>query len=283
MPLQQVGRRRLAAAGVVASLGLVAVGAGARGAAPHGSARDARAGIAVIGVLILIAVGSQAVTRATRAYLRALVIVAAVVVGLLLAGWALFTGLHLVPGTSRPGDHPGQSPPTVPAAHGDLHLHLSVPVVAIAATVAALLTAAAVALFASHRRRARAVATPKPDAVIYAALEAGDIALRDVEDPREAIIACYAAMEGVLAHVGIRRLVAETPSELLARTAVRHVAPEAAARLTELFLEARYSRHRLTSAARSEAQQALSRLRAAARADQEPARETPEEQLGRSR
>ena len=102
------------------------------------------------------------------------------------------------------------------------------------------------------------------------AVESGRLALRTVDDARAAIIACYVAMEGSLAERGAARSVADTPDELLARArASGLVRGTAAARLTALFYEARFSSHPLGRGQRDAAEQALDEL-AAALASAEP-------------
>ena len=96
------------------------------------------------------------------------------------------------------------------------------------------------------------------------AVESGRLALRTVDDARAAIIACYVAMETSLAERGAARAVADTPDELLARaTASGLVRGTAAARLTALFYEARFSSHPLGRGQRDAAEQALDELAAA--------------------
>jgi hypothetical protein len=93
------------------------------------------------------------------------------------------------------------------------------------------------------------------------AVESGRRALRQTDDARAAIIACYLAMEQHLASVGTGREVADTPDELLARAAERGlVRGDAAARLTGLFYEARFSSHPMPPGRRDEAEQALAEL-----------------------
>jgi hypothetical protein len=96
------------------------------------------------------------------------------------------------------------------------------------------------------------------------AVESGRSALRTVDDARAAIIACYVAMEASLAERGAARAVADTPDELLARaTTSGLVRGTAAARLTALFYEARFSSHPLGRGQRDAAEQALDELAAA--------------------
>jgi hypothetical protein len=96
------------------------------------------------------------------------------------------------------------------------------------------------------------------------AVESGRSALRTVDDARAAIIACYLAMERSLAERGTARTLADTPDELLRRaTASGLVRGTAAARLTALFYEARFSSHPLGRGERDAAEQALDELAAA--------------------
>jgi Domain of unknown function (DUF4129) len=95
------------------------------------------------------------------------------------------------------------------------------------------------------------------------AVESGRAALRELDDARAAIIACYLAMERSLAGAGAGRDIAETPDELLARAASAGlVRGEAAGRLTALFYEARFSSHPLPASSKAAAQRALSELAA---------------------
>jgi hypothetical protein len=78
-------------------------------------------------------------------------------------------------------------------------------------------------------------------------------------EPREAIIACYAAMEEALAAApGSAPQASDTPSEVLARAVGnRTISTGAAAALVDLFAEARFSRHTMTEGHRDDAEQAL--------------------------
>jgi hypothetical protein len=78
-------------------------------------------------------------------------------------------------------------------------------------------------------------------------------------EPREAIIACYAAMEQALAEApGAVPQASDTPSEVLARAVGnRTISTASAAALVDLFAEARFSRHTMTEDHRDEAEQAL--------------------------
>jgi len=78
---------------------------------------------------------------------------------------------------------------------------------------------------------------------------AAEVGLAEIGDlsrePREAIIACYAAMERELTHVpGAVPQDCDTPSEVLARAVDHHaLRADSASQLVELFEEARFSPH----------------------------------------
>ena len=94
-------------------------------------------------------------------------------------------------------------------------------------------------------------------------VESGRSALRAIDEARAAIIACYVAMEASLDEHGAARTIADTPDELLTRaTAMGIVHGTAAARLTALFYEARFSSHPLDRGHREAAGQALAELAA---------------------
>lgn len=78
-------------------------------------------------------------------------------------------------------------------------------------------------------------------------------------DPRQAIIACYAAMEGELANVpGAAPQDCDTPTEVLARAVHRHaLRVENASNLVNLFAEARFSPHVMNEGHRDEAVRTL--------------------------
>jgi hypothetical protein len=85
--------------------------------------------------------------------------------------------------------------------------------------------------------------------------EVGDLS----REPREAIIACYAAMESALAEApGAAPQASDTPTEVLARAVgKRALSAGNASTLVELFTEARFSRHVMTEQHRDVAEQAL--------------------------
>jgi len=110
-------------------------------------------------------------------------------------------------------------------------------------------------------------ASPADPARAASAIDSGRHAIREVDDARAAIIACYRAMEDSLARAGAARGAAETPDELLARvstvgSAVSMVSAAPAATLTALFYEARFSTHPMPASRRDAAVRALDELAA---------------------
>jgi hypothetical protein len=124
-------------------------------------------------------------------------------------------------------------------------------------------------------RRARAPVPAGPIATdaesLREAISEGAAALRAgaFDDARQAIIACYVAMERSLADRGAARNEADTPDELLSRaTEAGIIHGAAAARLTVLFYEARFSSHPLGDDQHHQARLALDEI--AASLDQGP-------------
>jgi hypothetical protein len=105
-----------------------------------------------------------------------------------------------------------------------------------------------------------------PVLTLAAELEAAiDDAIDDVRaetDPRRAVIKAYARMEAILAAHGLPRREAEAPYEFLARAlAAVSASGASAARLTDLYEEARFSTHAIPPALREEAIAALTAVR----------------------
>lgn len=93
------------------------------------------------------------------------------------------------------------------------------------------------------------------------AVAAGSEALAYQGDAREAVIACYAAMEDALSADGNGRHETDTPEDFLRRVTGAHLIPaEPARRLTELFREARFSRHPIEEDKREQARDALAAI-----------------------
>ncbi|HVE99084.1 MAG TPA: DUF4129 domain-containing protein [Mycobacteriales bacterium] len=81
-------------------------------------------------------------------------------------------------------------------------------------------------------------------------------------EPAEVIVACYLAMLDAIAAHGVARRAHETPTELLDRVLAEYdVPPAALATLTDLYREARYSRHRIDAGMRTDARAALAAIR----------------------
>jgi hypothetical protein len=94
------------------------------------------------------------------------------------------------------------------------------------------------------------------------ALAAAGGALTTATDPRQAIIACYAALEHGFAVAGSAPVPADTPAEVLARAASAGLVRSGSAELlTGLFRRARYSAQPMTPADSGAAASALARMR----------------------
>jgi hypothetical protein len=190
---------------------------------------------------------------------------------------ATLIGLHLHLFTSVPKTPGAPVPPAAkpsrralrPGSAGGPAFHIPVAALLYALLIVVLL--AGVALSIWWARRLRPSIGSREDAFIAhdsedlrEAVESGRSALRTVDDARAAIIACYVAMENSLAERGAARAVADTPDELLARARQSGIVRgTAAARLTALFYEARFSSHLLDHRQRDAAEQALDELAAA--------------------
>lgn len=97
------------------------------------------------------------------------------------------------------------------------------------------------------------------------AVEAGRQAVLDraADNPREAIVACFVAMEHALAGRGdaLAPQISDTPSEVLERGIQRASLPAAASRsLLRLFREAQFSAHPMTERDRMDADECLGEL-----------------------
>ncbi|HEU4362956.1 MAG TPA: DUF4129 domain-containing protein [Mycobacterium sp.] len=168
------------------------------------------------------------------------------------------------PATSRPAPVAGTPRPDwlQQQPGGDAFGYL-----AAAAVVMLVLIIAGTALTAGARRKG--LAPPGlPDVRLRPAgtaagpealVRATELGLAEVDnpgrEPREAIIGCYAVMEGELARVPeAAPQDCDTPTEVLARAVEHHALPAAnAAQLVNLFTEARFSPHLMTEAHRQDA------------------------------
>ena len=178
--------------------------------------------------------------------------------------------------TSTPTPTPGGGPPAggsapappapEPSAPGPVFWYLMIAMTALLVVV----LVGTIVLRVRNRRRASGDITPGstvsqpetpsgPGSLALAAerglAEVGDLS----REPRDAIIACYAAMEHALANApGAAPQESDTPSEVLAR-AVEHEAIHAgsATELVTLFAEARFSTHVMNEGHREAAERAL--------------------------
>jgi hypothetical protein len=152
------------------------------------------------------------------------------------------------------------SPSEQKAPRGDAVPFDWVPVAVVGGLTAAGLGTAMLLLL---RRRVPKKRLPEPPAEALAlALDASLDDLHEEPDPRRAVIAAYARMEGALAASGLARKQAEAPREYLERTLPGLGASAGSARrLTALFERAKFSPHRIDAAMKEEAIAALTALR----------------------
>ena len=204
--------------------------------------------------------------------------------GMIAVGVTILVGLHLhvfnlKPSKPRnPPPHKLKLPSPRPLGpQGSSTFHLPLAFLLYGLLVVVLVAAIVLSLWwarrfqsAGHARKDDFIAEDSED--LREAVESGRSALLNIDDARAAIIACYLAMEASLAERGTARAIADTPDELLARArATGIVRGTAAARLTALFYEARFSSHPLDHRQRDAAQQALDELAVAlAQTEAEP-------------
>ena len=202
--------------------------------------------------------------RRSLTWRMVLIAVGVIIAWLLLL--ALMSRLNVQLGIEQPPSDAGTPPPGVPRSATEQPEQPESP----SSGVFSLLAGAAVLLMMlvfvgaviAGRRRRRAPAslvssgdeyrppTPAdgPDSLARAAelglAEIGDLS----REPREAIIACYAAMERELGNAPeVVPRESDTPSEVLARAVEHHaLRADSATELVDLFEEARFSRHVMT-------------------------------------
>jgi hypothetical protein len=211
--------------------------------------------------------------NATAAKLRA-VLIFVLSTGMIAVAATVLAGLHLhlfTPLARRPRAQ-GQPLPSprlrLPSAGPSRSATIHIPWAAVLYTLLVVVLLAGVVISIWWARRFRTPGGPAADGFIAEdsadlreAVESGRSALRAIDDARAAIIACYVAMENRLAERGTTRAIADTPDELLARaTRSGVVRGTAAARLTALFYEARFSSHPLGREERDAAERALDEL-----------------------
>jgi Domain of unknown function (DUF4129) len=165
-------------------------------------------------------------------------------------------------GVPRPGD-----PSAIPDVAARDPQFAVVPVL----IVCALLALAAFAYWYAQGRDTPLFSRRKDAAQDLAdALDESLDALRAEPDPRRAVIAAYARLERVLGAHGFPRRADETPEEYLGRILEGlRVQPQSIRRLTDLFTEAKFSRHVVDSAMKEDAIDALSTVRDELRARRE--------------
>jgi uncharacterized protein DUF4129 len=205
-------------------------------------------------------------------------VAAAVVIGWLLL-FALLSRIDAHLGVDAPPPDAGDPPPDTPQPPAepadDVQPSSNIFSLLAFSTVLLMMAVFVGAVIAGRRQRRRrqptqaasdgepaAAATSAPDPLARAAevglAEAGDLS----REPREAIIACYAAMERELTHVpGAVPQDCDTPSEVLARAVDnRALRADSATELVELFEEARFSPHVMSEAHRDAAVSVLERV-----------------------
>ncbi len=99
------------------------------------------------------------------------------------------------------------------------------------------------------------------------ATAAGPAGVRAQGDPRNAVVACWVALEDGVSRAGLEPSPAETSVDLATRVLARwRVDPVAVTALADLYREARFSRHPVTEQQRDEAVAILDRINADLRA-----------------
>jgi protein-S-isoprenylcysteine O-methyltransferase Ste14 len=131
--------------------------------------------------------------------------------------------------------------------------------------IAGVAAAAGLALLATRFTRRQQAGPDRDDHAgrLAALLDDSLDDLRRDPDARRAVIATYARMERGLAACGLNRDPADTPLEYLSHILAAHrVSEPAAARLTDLFEQAKFSQHVIDEDIRREAVAALEAVRA---------------------
>jgi hypothetical protein len=166
--------------------------------------------------------------------------------------------VDLTPPTPEPGAPRSAQPTAPPPKQQPPKENRDVLTILLASGVPMILTVVAGAAVASRRRFRSAkpaviadegVESPAPAGHSESLVRAAELGLAEMadlgRDPREAIIACYAAMERELANVpGAVPQDFDTPTEVLARAVELHALhADNAVQLVNLFEEARFSPH----------------------------------------
>lgn len=178
-----------------------------------------------------------------------------------LAGTAGLLGLVAVSArrsTSSPIDSIGENEPSRPTQDGAIDRWV------VGGTVVAALVAGGVLIVRDRTpRRSARPDTPGRRVEAVAAIDESLAALRMEPDCRRAVIAAYARMERWLAVAGMARAPSEGPGEFVERVVNLGGPAPAATTLTELFQEAKFSRHPVDSTMKQRALDALIDLRSA--------------------
>ena len=193
-------------------------------------------------------------------------------VAVLVTPFAVLLAGHAHPQAAPPA--PRSARPTTPGLATPAHEN---PWPLIAGMAIAVAVVVAMTLLARTRKtrpagpqdQARRLALAESLAAARAALAGSDDTRAEA---RQAIIACYAAMERGFAAAGSAPAAADTPAEVLARaTATGLIRSGSAASLTGLFRRARYSDEPMTGADAQAAAAALDSMQASLRAETERA------------
>jgi len=176
---------------------------------------------------------------------------------------AAVVGVRIFPGTPRLAGVSVR--PRVVAAPGSEHraTRFELPSWLPLTVIGILVVAVVLTVWLALRRVRTATAEPQRRAATRAAVEAAISALDSTRDPRDAVIAAYAAMERTFAARDLGRLAPEAPREYLTRLLSLSAAPaDQAATITGLFEKARFSTHPISVTDRTRALAALRALRA---------------------
>lgn len=217
---------------------------------------------------------------------RTVTVVAVSVLGCLLIWWGAAAGDPLLrppsstlnpPDITRASASPSIPEPTEPPPQAVQEEGVAQDVGwLVYAVIAAALLLIALIVRALLRRRGAPQAPPREvpdelDVLVEATSQRSLAAAMAEGDPRNAVVACWVALEDGVERAGLDRSPAETSEDLTARVLGQwQVDQGAISRLAGLYREARFSRHPMTEADRDAAREALDRissgLRAAARA-----------------
>lgn len=268
---------RLRGACGVAALAVVVVGATARSrvsmSITHASTSGAASGIAGLvllgcGLILIIVLGATAAFERRRGKMRAgraaqrrpwlqALVMFVIVFGTVLLRRAVVSH-HAVEDKGTPRLPAPQAGAPKQSTHSSSS-GMSVAALAVAIAILAICTA----YVWWRRRRPRGQLGLESDGgnVMQRALSEGAAAMHDIADPRQAVIACYLAMRATLITAGVVVRASDTATQMLVRASAVPFNQRAAKRLTELFLEARYSAHPMSDDVREAAVTALNELR----------------------